>query len=130
MAQQDHQLKSAFSAQPLQCAASACSWFLSAALRAQLELLRKPRCRCVPAPTMLPTCTPARPPACPLAHPPLHLQSAVTDSFAGQSDGGFWVSQMGDADGGTPGRMVRLGPAPSFTVVGEYPSEPPAGFNP
>ncbi|KAL4451302.1 hypothetical protein ABPG77_009374 [Micractinium sp. CCAP 211/92] len=61
------------------------------------------------------------------ADPPL---SAATDSFAGQADGGFWVSQMGDADGGSPGRMVRLGPAPGFAVVGEYPSAPPPDFNP
>lgn len=64
----------------------------------------------------------------------LHLlQSAVTDSFSAQSDGGFWVSQMGDANGGSPGRMVRLGPAPNFAVVGEYPSDAssiPADFNP
>lgn len=40
------------------------------------------------------------------------------------------MSQMGDADGGSPGRMVRLGPAPGFAVVGEYPAAPPPDFNP
>lgn len=63
--------------------------------------------------------------------PPLiRCQSAATDSFAGQADGGFWVSQMGDANGGSPGRMVRLGPAPNFTVQGEFPANPPPDFNP
>ncbi|PRW58602.1 MFS general substrate transporter [Chlorella sorokiniana] len=61
------------------------------------------------------------------ADPP---KSAVTDSFLGQADGGFFISQMGGADGGTPGRIVRLGPAPNFPVVGEYPANPPPGFNP
>ncbi|PSC69777.1 OTU domain-containing protein [Micractinium conductrix] len=71
--------------------------------------------------------SPARPRWLTAVDPPL---SAVTDSFSGQADGGFWVSQMGDKNGGTPGRMARIGPGPAWEVVGEYPQAPPPGFNP
>ena len=56
-----------------------------------------------------------------MSHPPpgAALQSAVTDSFSGQADGGFWVSQMGDKNGGTPGRMARIGPGERVACVGD-----------
>jgi selenium-binding protein 1 len=55
--------------------------------------------------------------------------SSITDDFLPLPDGGFLVTQMGSASGGSPGRLAefdrRLRP------VGEHPRLPPLdGFNP
>jgi len=57
------------------------------------------------------------------------LDSAVTDDFLPLPGGGFLVTQMGSASGGSPGRLAEL--SPELNVVAEYPLAPPGdGFNP
>ncbi|GAB4819542.1 hypothetical protein N2152v2_006588 [Parachlorella kessleri] len=50
-------------------------------------------------------------------------QSAIPDEFVTLPDGGFLVTMMGSATGGSPGRVARLNP--DFTLQGEYPIDPP-----
>jgi selenium-binding protein 1 len=55
--------------------------------------------------------------------------SSVTDDFLPLPDGGFLVTQMGSATGGTPGRLAEFDRDLRF--VAEYPADPPTdGFNP
>jgi hypothetical protein len=56
------------------------------------------------------------------------LQSSVADSFAPEVDGGFFVTMTGDAQGGAPGRIVRL--SANYSITGVYPQDPPQGFVP
>lgn len=59
------------------------------------------------------------------ADPP---QSAIPDEFVALPGGGFLVTMMGSATGGSPGRVVKINP--NLTVQGEYPANPPPEFNP
>ena len=54
--------------------------------------------------------------------------SAITDDFRPLPDGGFLVTDMGSATGGAPGRVVELNAR--MQVTHEWPTDPPAGFNP
>lgn len=54
--------------------------------------------------------------------------SAVTDDLRPLPDGGFLVTDMGSATGGTPGRVVELDSR--MEVTHEWPINPPPGFNP
>jgi len=55
--------------------------------------------------------------------------SSITDDFLPLPGGGFLVTQMGSATGGTPGRLAELDR--NLRVVAEHPAVPPAdGFNP
>ncbi len=55
--------------------------------------------------------------------------SAITDHFHPLENGGFLVSQMGSASGGSPGRIAEFDG--SLNLVAEWPSDPPQdGFNP
>jgi len=57
------------------------------------------------------------------------LESSVTDDFLPLPNGGFLVTQMGSATGGTPGRVAELDR--DLELVAEHPAVPPAdGFNP
>jgi selenium-binding protein 1 len=56
-------------------------------------------------------------------------QSSVTDAFVPLPTGGFLVTQMGSATGGSPGRVVEFDA--DLELVHEWPNNPPAdGFNP
>ncbi|GAB4813049.1 hypothetical protein N2152v2_000095 [Parachlorella kessleri] len=59
------------------------------------------------------------------ADPP---QSAIPDEFVALPGGGFLVTMMGSATGGSPGRVAKINP--DLTVQGEYPASPPTGLNP
>ncbi|GAB4820930.1 hypothetical protein N2152v2_007976 [Parachlorella kessleri] len=50
-------------------------------------------------------------------------QSAIPDEFVTLPDGGFLVTMMGSATGGSPGRVAKLNP--DFSLQGEYPTSPP-----
>jgi len=54
--------------------------------------------------------------------------SAVTDEEAPLGDGGYLVTDMGSATGGSPGRVVELNA--QMQITHEWPTDPPAGFNP
>jgi selenium-binding protein 1 len=55
--------------------------------------------------------------------------SSVTDDFLPLPDGGFLITQMGSASGGTPGRIAEFDR--DLRLVAEHPDVPPAdGFNP
>jgi selenium-binding protein 1 len=54
--------------------------------------------------------------------------SGVTDDLRPLPDGGFLVTDMGSATGGSPGRVVELNS--DMQVTDEWPTSPPAGFNP
>ncbi len=55
--------------------------------------------------------------------------SSITDDFLPLPGGGFLVTQMGSATGGTPGRLAEFDH--KLKLVAEYPSNPPLdGFNP
>ena len=55
--------------------------------------------------------------------------SSVTDDFLPLPDGGFLVTQMGSASGGSPGALAEIDS--HLQVVGEHPANPPLdGFNP
>ncbi|QEH34966.1 56kDa selenium binding protein (SBP56) [Aquisphaera giovannonii] len=55
--------------------------------------------------------------------------SSITDDFLPLPNGGFLVTQMGSADGGSPGRVVEFDAR--LRRVGSWPARPPAnGFNP
>jgi 56kDa selenium binding protein (SBP56) len=56
-------------------------------------------------------------------------KSSVTDDFLPLPTGGFLVTQMGSATGGTPGRLAEFDD--KLDLVAEYPVRPPKdGFNP
>ena len=55
-------------------------------------------------------------------------QSAITDDFTPLPGGGFLITNMGSKTGGTPGRVVEVDG--NLNVVGEWPTNPPEGFNP
>jgi hypothetical protein len=56
-------------------------------------------------------------------------ESSVTDDFLPMPGGGFLVTQMGSATGGTPGRLAEFDRR--LRLVGEHPAVPPSdGFNP
>jgi 56kDa selenium binding protein (SBP56) len=55
--------------------------------------------------------------------------SGITDDFLPLDDGGFLVTQMGSATGGSPGRLAEFDQHQN--LVKEWPENPPAdGFNP
>lgn len=54
--------------------------------------------------------------------------SAITDDFTPLPGGGFLITNMGSKTGGTPGRVVEVNA--NLDIVGEWPAQPPAGFNP
>jgi selenium-binding protein 1 len=55
--------------------------------------------------------------------------SSVTDAFVPLPSGGFLVTQMGSASGGTPGRVLEIDG--HLHLVHEWPDQPPTdGFNP
>ncbi len=55
--------------------------------------------------------------------------SSITDDFYPLPKGGFLISQMGSANGGSPGRIVEFDRR--LRQVGSWPSTPPTdGFNP
>jgi selenium-binding protein 1 len=55
--------------------------------------------------------------------------SSITDDFYPLPHGGFLITQMGAADGGSPGRVVEYDRR--LRQVGSWPARPPAdGFNP
>lgn len=54
--------------------------------------------------------------------------SAITDDFTPLPGGGFLITNMGSKTGGTPGRVVEVDG--NLNVVGEWPTNPPEGFNP
>jgi selenium-binding protein 1 len=55
--------------------------------------------------------------------------SSITDDFLPLPDGGFLVTQMGSASGGTPGRVAEFNR--HLLLVAEHPLVPPTdGFNP
>jgi selenium-binding protein 1 len=55
--------------------------------------------------------------------------SAVTDDLRPLPDGGYLVTDMGSASGGTPGRVVELDS--NMQITHEWPTSPPDdGFNP
>ena len=55
--------------------------------------------------------------------------SSITDDFLPLPGGGFLVTQMGSATGGTPGRLAEFDR--DLRLVAEYPANPPLdGFNP
>ncbi len=55
--------------------------------------------------------------------------SSITDDFLPLRTGGFLVTQMGSASGGSPGRLAEFDRL--LNLVAEYPSNPPTdGFNP
>lgn len=55
--------------------------------------------------------------------------SSVTDDFVPLPDGGFLVTMMGSATGGSPGRVAEFDR--DLRLVAEHPANPPAdGFNP
>jgi 56kDa selenium binding protein (SBP56) len=54
--------------------------------------------------------------------------SSITDDFLPLPGGGFLVTQMGSATGGTPGRLAEFDR--HLNLVAEYPTVPPLGFNP
>jgi selenium-binding protein 1 len=55
--------------------------------------------------------------------------SNVTDDFLPLKEGGFLVTQMGDHDGGTPGRVAEFNAG--LQMIGEWPASPPHhDFNP
>jgi hypothetical protein len=55
--------------------------------------------------------------------------SSITDDFLPLPGGGFLVTQMGSATGGTPGRLAEFDH--TLTLIAEYPAQPPDdGFNP
>src|SRR4029077_20317577 len=55
--------------------------------------------------------------------------SSITDDFLPLPDGGFLVTQMGSANGGSPGRVVEFNKR--LRRVGSWPVVPPTdGFNP
>jgi len=55
--------------------------------------------------------------------------SSITDDFHPLPQGGFLVTQMGSADGGSPGRVVEFDGR--LRQVGSWPARPPIdGFNP
>ncbi|WP_165069430.1 selenium-binding protein SBP56-related protein [Paludisphaera rhizosphaerae] len=55
--------------------------------------------------------------------------SSITDDFFPLPSGGFLVTQMGSADGGSPGRVVEFDAL--LRRVGSWPTSPPVdGFNP
>ncbi len=55
--------------------------------------------------------------------------SSITDDFLPLPGGGFLVTQMGSATGGTPGRLAEFDR--HLHLVAEYPTNPPSdGFNP
>jgi selenium-binding protein 1 len=57
------------------------------------------------------------------------LGSSITDDFLPLPGGGFLVTQMGSASGGSPGRLAEIGR--DLEVVAEHPLVPPGdGFNP
>lgn len=67
------------------------------------------------------------------------VQSSITDDFLPIENGGFLVTQMGAADGTTPGRVAEFDGALHFvanhfgtlSVFQEWPNSPPLdGFNP
>jgi selenium-binding protein 1 len=56
-------------------------------------------------------------------------QSSVADDFLPLDGGGFLVTMMGSATGGTPGRLAEFDAG--LTLVREWPDDPPTdGFNP
>jgi selenium-binding protein 1 len=56
-------------------------------------------------------------------------QSSVADAFVPLPTGGFLVTRMGSATGGTPGRVVEFNA--DLQLVHEWPNNPPAdGLNP
>jgi len=55
--------------------------------------------------------------------------SSITDDFLPLPGGGFLVTQMGSATGGTPGRLAEFDR--HLRLIAEYPAVPPLdGFNP
>jgi selenium-binding protein 1 len=57
------------------------------------------------------------------------LLSSITDDFLPLQKGGFLITQMGSATGGSPGRVAEFDRNPQ--LVREWPDTPPAdGFNP
>jgi hypothetical protein len=54
--------------------------------------------------------------------------SAITDDLRPLPDGGYLVTDLGSASGGTPGRLVELNAR--MQITHEWPNNPPAGFNP
>ena len=57
------------------------------------------------------------------------LDSSITDDFLPLPRGGFLVTQMGSATGGTPGSLAEFDR--HLRLVAEYPANPPDdGFNP
>ena len=55
--------------------------------------------------------------------------SSITDAFVPLTDGGFLVTLMGSATGGSPGRVAEFDGA--LQLVHEWPDRPPTdGFNP
>jgi selenium-binding protein 1 len=56
------------------------------------------------------------------------MVSAVTDDLRPLPDGGFLVTDLGSASGGTPGRVVELNAR--MQITHEWPTNPPPGFNP
>ncbi|MCL2395263.1 MAG: selenium-binding family protein, partial [Acidimicrobiaceae bacterium] len=54
--------------------------------------------------------------------------SGGTDDLRPLPDGGFLVTDMGSATGGSPGRVVELNS--KMQVTHEWPTDPPPGFNP
>jgi hypothetical protein len=55
--------------------------------------------------------------------------SSITDDFYPLPGGGFLVTQMGSASGGSPGRVAEFDK--DLNLVKEWPEQPPAdGFNP
>jgi selenium-binding protein 1 len=56
-------------------------------------------------------------------------ESSITDDFLPLKDGGFLITQMGSAAGGSPGRVAEFDRKLRF--AGEWPARPPMdGFNP
>ena len=57
------------------------------------------------------------------------LLSSITDDFLPLDEGGFLVTMMGSASGGSPGRVAEFDGG--LNLVGEWPASPPLdGFNP
>ncbi|CAK9783782.1 unnamed protein product [Cutaneotrichosporon oleaginosum] len=54
--------------------------------------------------------------------------SSVPDEFVAMADNTFLLSNMGSAAGGSPGRVAKVDA--EGNVLGEYPENPPADFNP
>ncbi len=56
-------------------------------------------------------------------------ESSITDDFLPLEGGGFLISMMGSATGGTPGRVIELDR--NLNLTAEWPNDPPQdGFNP